>query len=923
MVKKWSEVIQDPQYQSLDPQKKETARNQYFQQVVAPQVPPEKVDIAKQQFDASTGQAKKGDLSQEVNKTGDVIGQGISQLRGRESGVDYSAGAPFSVRTEFYTADNDAERRKVLEKSYSKEGIYKDGGGNWIVTEGGKAFSVEGSHPFSNFGAQMVAEKEPIMGAMAGATAGGQYGAELGLAGGPFAEVTVPLGAMAGAGIGAMVGKGGQGVSKGIKGTFNQTPNEFLGSMAESGTANAAFELGGPLLGAFKRGGGTLLRKGAEKVLGVTPEIKELAKSTRALGGSAPISSLLPEAKTAQFKQELSGKTVGYFKGKENLQAMGKAVTNFLQDQGIPNASSVASKIILKDVAEEGRTVGEAATKAVQSYHQELQTAAKKEMQNANSILDDNLKTIQKSFGRPSEKELGMSQAEAVSAARSQFGAAASKLYKGVDRIAGNRELVPTGGITTATKKLIRAMPKTEDGQPIFTDPKLLKIIGDLGKLGEKIRFSDAQNIRSALGDLANNKDLTPGLPKRQFNQLRESISKAIDASAQDPAAAPAVKLLKDADKFYSDGIKKFQLQAANGLVRQAESKTIPDAKKVAEMIIRPGYRSQAQQFKNIVGEKNWRRVAEQDLKNIISASTDMEGNISSKQFVRMIKERGTMMDTIYGKERASEIKQYAQRLAMRDGKLPTKGVTPDNFVKALQGAEKASKDLAEIKETNFLSKLSKPGLERDQAFDFLVTPNKTARLEDAMKFFSNNPDIQKGIQQTFLKKALSEGFEAGETLEKQAINGNNIIAYINQFSSSQRKILLPGDSEKGLRYLAKEINFMFPSQGSHDMAAGLAAGSLKKKGLLQNFGATYGYEALVGWILSHPSVIDIIAENKGEDVLGSRGKAILQKSFDTYMKAEANTFDNDAGPKEPPRSPPMKVNKSNEDNQPSYGGPQ
>lgn len=50
MAKKWSEVTASPQYQSLNPQQKVDAQNQYFSTVVAPQVPPDDVETAKSQF---------------------------------------------------------------------------------------------------------------------------------------------------------------------------------------------------------------------------------------------------------------------------------------------------------------------------------------------------------------------------------------------------------------------------------------------------------------------------------------------------------------------------------------------------------------------------------------------------------------------------------------------------------------------------------------------------------------------------------------------------------------------------------------------------------------------------------------------------------------------------------------------------------
>jgi hypothetical protein len=56
MAKSWAEVSSSPEFQALTPDQQESARQQYFQQVVAPQVAdPSQLQVVKQQFDAQTG----------------------------------------------------------------------------------------------------------------------------------------------------------------------------------------------------------------------------------------------------------------------------------------------------------------------------------------------------------------------------------------------------------------------------------------------------------------------------------------------------------------------------------------------------------------------------------------------------------------------------------------------------------------------------------------------------------------------------------------------------------------------------------------------------------------------------------------------------------------------------------------------------
>lgn len=54
MAKSWQQVASSPQFQALSPQDQESARQQYFQQVVTPQLDPSDIASARAQFDAQT-----------------------------------------------------------------------------------------------------------------------------------------------------------------------------------------------------------------------------------------------------------------------------------------------------------------------------------------------------------------------------------------------------------------------------------------------------------------------------------------------------------------------------------------------------------------------------------------------------------------------------------------------------------------------------------------------------------------------------------------------------------------------------------------------------------------------------------------------------------------------------------------------------
>jgi hypothetical protein len=74
MAKPWAQVAADPQFQALPADQQEAARNQYFQQVVQPYVPPEQLDNVRAQLDQQTGKPAVFDFTSPDGKKFTVTG---------------------------------------------------------------------------------------------------------------------------------------------------------------------------------------------------------------------------------------------------------------------------------------------------------------------------------------------------------------------------------------------------------------------------------------------------------------------------------------------------------------------------------------------------------------------------------------------------------------------------------------------------------------------------------------------------------------------------------------------------------------------------------------------------------------------------------------------------------------------------------
>src|ERR1700761_9405573 len=126
MAKSWNDVASSPDYQALPPDKKEAARAQYFDAVVAPNVPKEKLDTVRQQFDSST---KTDTSKQDLIKGGaQLLAPVLTAANALVHPIDYAKGMVKGVKD---TAPDTWNRLKTdagdikqnLSDAYNKPGL--------------------------------------------------------------------------------------------------------------------------------------------------------------------------------------------------------------------------------------------------------------------------------------------------------------------------------------------------------------------------------------------------------------------------------------------------------------------------------------------------------------------------------------------------------------------------------------------------------------------------------------------------------------------------------------------------------------------------------------------------------------------------------------------------------------------------------
>lgn len=115
MAKPWADVERDPAYQALSDDDKEAARNQYFEEVVAPQVDTPDLEMARAQFDEDTQPTALKEVGKSFKSVGKALGKGAgAAMESLGAGVEASGRATLSEQP-LTEEDVEAARRREAE----------------------------------------------------------------------------------------------------------------------------------------------------------------------------------------------------------------------------------------------------------------------------------------------------------------------------------------------------------------------------------------------------------------------------------------------------------------------------------------------------------------------------------------------------------------------------------------------------------------------------------------------------------------------------------------------------------------------------------------------------------------------------------------------------------------------------------------
>lgn len=211
------------------------------------------------------------------------------------------------------------------------------------------------------------------------------------------------------------------------------------------------------------------------------------------------------------------------------------------------------------------------------------------------------------------------------------FSTAARAHYRKVDELTAGAS-VNISGLKAQAKQLQMTIAA---GLPSGA-PGASQMLKDVMKKPDVVSFADAAALRSDLLSIARGgADLIPGKAKGLAKKLAGDMDRAMQAGAKD-MSDDALRAWRTANAFWRKGKDQFNSQLLKSIARK-------DPEMVFQTAIKNARPNSIKQVRKVVGANTdeWKKIQGQWLNDIFTKSTDVEGTLDGKKFLRQIKGMG------------------------------------------------------------------------------------------------------------------------------------------------------------------------------------------------------------------------------------------------------------------------------------------
>lgn len=523
MAKKWVEVAASPAYQALAPEQQEEARNQYWSEVVAPNVPQQEQATVRQAFDADTQRTVNWPDAgtMEIPITGGTpgpasVGQsGVTREQRQQRLAAADEALDLDARRSSLDTQESIGRNLALGGRAMLRGVV--GLPDMVVSPlvAGVNRLLPEKYQQTNL-AGMVDALADKVGAPRPANAAERISSDV---------TSAITGGATGIGVGNMLANlGARGVQSGggnmltsIGNTLSAQPTQQL---LAAGTGAAAGSV------TRENGGGAGAQLAASLLGGIGP-------SALATGAAAGARGLVRGTSGAQMQRTI-----------DDFNALGAS----------PSIAQASGNRALQGV--ENLLAGAPTSTGVMTRFAERQA----------DDVGGGLQRMGESLSRNASAERAGRAIEAgVQTFENNVGATRRALYWNADRFIPANTATPMANTTSALAAMTQPTPGAAATTGAMVNPWLQRLRGDLAADlqagGGQIPYEALRKIRTEVGERMNDFSMTPDTPARQLKGLYAALSRDMEAAAaaQGPDAMRAARRANTYTRVSSERLEQIQ----------------------------------------------------------------------------------------------------------------------------------------------------------------------------------------------------------------------------------------------------------------------------------------------------------------------------------------------------------------------------
>ncbi|WP_187972483.1 hypothetical protein [Aquibium microcysteis] len=208
----------------------------------------------------------------------------------------------------------------------------------------------------------------------------------------------------------------------------------------------------------------------------------------------------------------------------------------------------------------------------------------------ADDMIDGNERALTARQGpEMSAEAAGRRTRSGLDRSREQFRSEAKRLYDIARAAPGGMDpIVDMTQVRDQVKRIRDALPPSKDGgaSSKFAPPGLSRFLTGVDEIAPQITIDQARQMRTLVSDAIEDKGLLPGVPERYLEQLRQSLSRAIDGSVATAGSPELRSALRDANTYYAKNIDRFSRKGVVELYRDPTNLGYVEDNRIVERML-------------------------------------------------------------------------------------------------------------------------------------------------------------------------------------------------------------------------------------------------------------------------------------------------------------------------------------------------